>query len=136
MKGVQTYRNPKLVHILDKLGLVENFGTGIPRTIEAYANTGKEPIFEASDNFFYVTLPNLNYTDEINDNISDLGLEILKLIKSKPGVKVPEIVDTLKPKIADVNPNRVRNEIRRNLHNYIVYEGARKNGGYYIKEKR
>ena len=65
-----------------------------------------------------------------------MGLEILKLIKSKPGIKVPEIVDTLKPKIADVNPNRVRNEIRRNLQNYIVYEGARKNGGYYIKEKR
>ena len=26
MNGVQTYRNPKLVHIFDKLGLIENFG--------------------------------------------------------------------------------------------------------------
>ena len=31
MKGTQTYRNHKLVNIFDKLGLIENFGTGIPR---------------------------------------------------------------------------------------------------------
>lgn len=137
MKGVQTYRNPKLVHILDKLGLVENFGTGIPRTLEAYSDTAKTPVFESSDNFFYVTLPNLNYSDEINDEIkdkiSDLGLEILKAVKNKPGIKVPEIVDTLKAKIPGINLNKVRNEIRRNLQSYIVYEGARKNGGYYIR---
>ena len=30
MNGVQTYRNPRLVHVFDKLGLIENFGTGIP----------------------------------------------------------------------------------------------------------
>lgn len=36
MKGTQTYRNHKLVNIFDKLGLIENFGTGIPRTLDAY----------------------------------------------------------------------------------------------------
>ncbi len=29
--GVQTYRNERLVHFLDKLGLIENFGTGIQK---------------------------------------------------------------------------------------------------------
>ena len=38
MKGTQTYRNHKLVNIFDKLGLIENFGTGIPRTFDAYKN--------------------------------------------------------------------------------------------------
>ena len=147
MKGVQTYRNPKLVHILDKLGLVENFGTGIPRTIEAYEGMEKTPVFESSDNFFYVTLPNLNYRDEtgdqindeisdqINDEISDLGLEILKAVKVKPGIKVPEILERLKGRVPDISLDRVRNEIRRNLQNYIEYEGSKKTGGYYIKEK-
>ena len=51
MKGVQTYRNPKLVHLFDKLNLIENFGTGIPRTFKAYENTGKEPIFESTDSY-------------------------------------------------------------------------------------
>ncbi|MCI8851545.1 MAG: hypothetical protein HFE82_08455 [Erysipelotrichaceae bacterium] len=36
MKGTQTYRNHKSVNIFDKLGLIENFGTGIPRTLDAY----------------------------------------------------------------------------------------------------
>lgn len=133
MRGVQTYRNPKLVHILDKLGFVENFGTGISRTIEAYSHTEDSPVFESSENFFYVTLPNLNYSDEINDEINDLGLAILKVVKKRPGIKVPEIVDLLKSDIPDVNLNKVRNEIRRNLQDYIVYEGPRKTGGYFLR---
>ena len=38
MKGTQTYCNHKLVNIFDKLGLIENFGTGISRTFDAYKN--------------------------------------------------------------------------------------------------
>ena len=33
MNGVQTYRNPRLVHIFDKLGMIANFGTGIPLSL-------------------------------------------------------------------------------------------------------
>ena len=36
MNGVQTYRNPKLVHVLDKLNFIENYGMGIPNTMLAY----------------------------------------------------------------------------------------------------
>lgn len=41
MKGTQTYRNHKLVNIFDKHGLIENFGTGIPRMFDAYKNEEK-----------------------------------------------------------------------------------------------
>lgn len=57
MNGVQTYRNSKLVHILDKLNYIENYGTGIPRTILAYDNSIKKPEFKATENFFTVILP-------------------------------------------------------------------------------
>ena len=60
MQGRQTYRNPKLVHILDKMGLIENFGTGIPRTLDAYQNTGHMPKFDDSKYFFSVELSNLH----------------------------------------------------------------------------
>ena len=41
-----------------------------------------QPEFNVSDNFFVVTLPNVNYqNDSINDSINDLGLDILKYIK-------------------------------------------------------
>ena len=95
MNGVQTYRNPRLVHVFDKLGMIENYGTGIPRTIESYKNYDVKPEFKATENFFFVTLPNINYAsnDSINDSIndpisdpatdpiSDLGLEITKALK-------------------------------------------------------
>ena len=92
MNGVQTYRNPKLVHILDKLNFIENYGTGIPRTMLAYNDSTKKPEFKATENFFTVILLNLNFdNDQIKANISDFGLEVLKLIKEFPGIKVPEI---------------------------------------------
>ena len=135
MNGVQTYRNPKLVHIFDKLGLIENFGTGIPRTIDAYQGSDLKPIFESSDKYFFVTLPNLNYKqpDQINDQINDLALLILRVVKRKPGLNVPQILEEIRPEMADVNPDRIRNELRRNLTKYIEHRGSNKTGGYYIK---
>ena len=81
--------------MFDKLGMIENFGTGISRTIESYKNYDVKPEFKATENFFFVTLPNINYAsngsinDSINDPISDpatdpisdLGLEITKALK-------------------------------------------------------
>ena len=61
MNGVQTYRNPRLVNVFDKLHLIENFGTGIPRTLQSYEAYDVKPEFKASENFFIVTLPNVNY---------------------------------------------------------------------------
>lgn len=138
MNGVQTYRNPKLVHILDKLNLIEKYGTGIPRTMNAYNASAKKPVFSTTENFFTVKLPNLNFkndqiNDQINDYISDFGLEVLKLIKEFPGIKVPELVIKLQEKSLIVNADKIRNEIKRNLFKYIEHKGSNKSGGYYLK---
>lgn len=146
MNGVQTYRNPKLVHILDKLNMIENYGTGIPRILNAYNISSKKPVFSSTENFFTVRLPNLNYnSDQINDrindqindqikgDISDFGLKVLKLIKEFPGIKVPEIVVRLQESNMIVNADKVRNELKRNLNKYVEYKGSNKTGGYYLK---
>jgi predicted HTH transcriptional regulator len=143
MRGTQTYRNRKLVSVFDKLGLIENFGTGIPRTLDAYAKEERKPIFEATDNFFYVTLPNLNYTsaDQINDQINDqkndqinnFDLAILQVIYNNPGVKVPTIQDKLLSDYPSVTLDQIRNSIKRKITEYIEYQGSRKTGGYYFK---
>ena len=54
MNGVQTYCNPKLVHIFDKLGMIENFGTGIPRTIYSYEDYDIQPEFKITNNFLWL----------------------------------------------------------------------------------
>ena len=96
MNGVQTYRNPRLVLMFDKLGMIESFGTGIPRTIESYKNYDVKPEFKATENFFFVTLPNINYAS--NDSINDIGLEILKTVNKSPGISAPKN-NTSNPKI-------------------------------------
>ena len=97
------------------------------------------------DNFDYLNsfneiiiyYDNGQINDQINDqikaNISDFGLEVLKLIKEFPGIKVPEIVRKLQMKDLVVNADKVRNEIKRNLFNYLEYKGSNKTGGYYLK---
>ena len=99
-RGVQTYRNPGLVHILDKLGYIENFGTGIPRIMDAYSESEKKPIFQPTDQFFSLYLPNMNdlvsdpVTDPVSDpvnrqisaSLSDFDLLLMKTINDYPGL--------------------------------------------------
>ena len=61
-----------------------------------YLENHHEPIvskeeFYDSENFFIVYLPNLNYNDEIND----LGLSIIRAVKSNPGIKADKIYEIL-----------------------------------------
>ena len=110
MNGIQTYRNPRPVHVFDKQGMIENFGTGIPRTIDSYNNYDVKPEFKATENFFIVTLPNLNYIE------NELILEI-----ENNGI--------------ETTVDKVRNEIRRNLRKYVEHRGSNKAGGYYLKDR-
>lgn len=157
LRGVQTYRNPHLVHLLDKMGFIENFKTGIPRTLDAYKNTGVEPKFFNSDNFFIVYLPNLNYQKEKNSSneekhrlnrpincrvnqqskiiIDDLGLDIIKAIKDSPGIKVPGIFSVLSPKYKNLNLDKIRYSIKTELRDVIELRGSKKTGGYYLKNE-
>ena len=164
MNGVQTYRNPKLVHIFDKLGMIENFGTGIPRTIYSYEYYDIQPEFKITNNFFVVTLPNINFynelesgqvntknnadgllnaqeneqnnmDDQFNESISELGKEILMIIMQNPGIRIPKIVIKLSDLFQTASYSQTRNCIRRNLLDYVERRGSKKSGGYYLKDK-
>ena len=121
MNGIQTYRNPRPVHVFDKQGMIENFGTGIPRTIYSYNNYDVKPEFKATENFFIVTLPNLNYieNESINDQINDLGLAILQILNVKPGLRILELILEIENNGIETTVDKVRNEIRRNLRKYV-----------------
>ena len=148
LTGTTTYRNERLVHLLDKLGYIENFGQGIRRTIEAYAPYSAEPSFRNGENFFIVTLPNLNYDgpkggeeayeaveENIQSEVSELGMATLKVIKKHPGSKASSIREYLLQEGYEVSMDSVRNTIRRDIYDYIEHLGSRKTGGYFIKGK-
>lgn len=97
LKGVQSFRNPHLISVLNKLGFIENYGSGLRRILKSYENKNKEVKFENITNAFIVELPNLNpilskesLTQEsivesernIKLKTIDSKEEIIKLIKS------------------------------------------------------
>lgn len=59
-RGVQSFRNPSLVILLNKLGYIENYGTGIQRIIESYQDTEYQAEFYVSNSYFMITLHSLN----------------------------------------------------------------------------
>lgn len=63
LSGRQSFRNPNLVHVLNKFNYIENYATGLKKTMTAYACSSRKPVFESTENFFVVTLPNVNYEE-------------------------------------------------------------------------
>jgi len=59
--GISSLRNPNLANVFYRLHLIEAYGTGIPKIIEAYEEFNGEPKIEFSSNAFRITLPNTNY---------------------------------------------------------------------------
>lgn len=62
--GTSVCRNPRLADLMFRLGLVEAYGTGLPRIFAAYEGRPVQPLVECSENVFRLTLPNINYAIE------------------------------------------------------------------------
>ena len=144
MDGIQTYRNPGLVRILSKLKYVENFGTGIPRILNSYEKEEKKPVFDPTENFFRLTLPNLTFNfdplidpidDPILDPLNDFELSLLKIIKEVPGLNAPKLLDRVLTQYPDATIDKVKNALKRHLAKYCEFLGSRNKGGYYLNKK-
>ncbi len=72
--GISVCRNTKLANIFYRLELIEAYGTGILKIMDAYDGTGKVPRIETSDNAFKMILPNLNAKVE-QEKSTDTDLE-------------------------------------------------------------
>lgn len=58
--GISVCRNTKLANVFYRLELIEAYGTGLIKIMDAYEGTGMTPQIETSDNAFKLILPNLN----------------------------------------------------------------------------
>ena len=61
--GLSVCRNPKLAGVFYRLKLIEAYGTGMPKILNAYADSGLVPKIEVTSNAFKITLPNRNAAD-------------------------------------------------------------------------
>ena len=69
LSGRQSFRNPNLVYVLNKFNYIENYATGLKKTLAAYAPYDIKPKYESTDHFFVVTLPNVNYGVDVSINV-------------------------------------------------------------------
>ena len=81
MLGLSVCRNPKLATIFYRLQLIEAYGTGMPKIMNAYAETELKPKIEVSSNAFKITLPNRNAgTNHIQTPVGTLKSEEKRIL--------------------------------------------------------
>lgn len=90
--GISIARNKKLADVFYRLHLIEAYGTGMPKIIEAYKEYGLEPTIEISDNAFKITLPNTNVIvkkvkPELTENEQGVLSVLKEGIKSRPEIQ-------------------------------------------------
>ena len=76
MLGVSALRNPNLANVFYRLKLIEAYGTGILKINESYADCAVKPQFEATDNSFKITLPNINNAGTRKDVTATAPLKV------------------------------------------------------------
>ncbi len=92
MLGISIARNKKLADVFYRLHLIEAYGTGMPKIMEAYKEYGVEPNIEISDNAFKITLPNTNMVVkevklELTENEQGVLSVLKEGIKSRPEIQ-------------------------------------------------
>lgn len=95
--GLSVCRNAKLANVFYQLKLIEAYGTGLGKIINAYAeNGGKTPKIETTDNAFKIVLPNLNFLPTaIEEEISGEETAILQLVWKKTYITRLEVQEVL-----------------------------------------
>ena len=64
MVGISVCRNEELANVFYRLHLIEAYGTGLTKIMNAYKNADKKPVIETTRNTFKIILPNVNTTHE------------------------------------------------------------------------
>lgn len=96
MLGVSITRNEKLANIFYRLGLIESYGTGIPKILRNYANSNSKPVIASTNNAFKILLPNKNIQRELDACSPTLGNTeevntILRMLETQPELSRKEI---------------------------------------------
>ena len=136
MMGISVCRNVKLDNIFYRLELIEAYGTGMRKIMEAYAETGKKPEIETSENAFKIILPNLNVRTETTKSPVNKPAEedqeemIISLAKRQGAFTRKEVQEKLG--ISQTTFGRLLKKMIGN--GQIIQEGKGRNTHYRISE--
>ena len=80
LMGVSVCRNPYLANIFYRLQLIEAYGTGMKKIMNAYADAYVQPEIKTTKNAFKIILPNLHYirkTTEVSNVVEEAVISYL-----------------------------------------------------------
>ena len=72
--GTSVSRNPMLVNIFHHLGLVDSYGSGIPRIYNSYRNSISKPLIKIAPNTFVIEVPIVSTKEEYNKVIDYMNI--------------------------------------------------------------
>ena len=64
MAGLSVCRNQNLANVFYRLHLIEAYGTGLRKIMDAYEGASEKPVISVTKNSFKITLPNINAEHE------------------------------------------------------------------------
>ena len=131
-------RNKKLAQIFYNINLIENWGTGFHRIVNACLQKGlKKPFFEEKASAFVITFFKEKAKEGINGGIKEginggikEGIKLLlHTVKGKPGKRTNELAELLQ-----ISPKTMEKWIKKlKQQEKIVFKGSKKTGGYFVK---
>ncbi len=144
MAGISICRNQNLANLFYRLHLIEAYGTGLTKIMEAYDSSLKKPILSTTKNSFKITLPNINAKDETNfaskisDNItvsfiSELGRDeeqVLDYIKKHGSITRPKAEQLL-----GTSPSTASRLIRKMVQSGLLLQHGKARNVYYTLVK-
>ena len=149
MNGHSKIRNKGIANIFSQMGLVEAWGSGIKRILNAAEEYGlPKPRFQEFDNMFRVELFRVNpITDQANqanqdferfdqvedENVlSEKEIEILNLVRMQPSITQKEMANALDWNLASVKYYITKLKEKK----YLTRQGSSQKGSWLILTKR
>lgn len=128
LSGLSLARNEKLANIFFRLHHIESYGTGLRKIMKLYEDYSIKPNIEVFPNVFVITLPNLNYSYTLtNEVIDEKHKKILEYIKIKNYITSKDIQNMF-----DIKRSRAY-KIIKDMKNINLIKNADTKGRYVIK---
>ncbi|WP_235659736.1 HTH domain-containing protein [Mycoplasmopsis californica] len=130
--GMVAKRNKIIVNTLDKIDVIENYGSSVRRIFDDYADFAKRPEYYISNNGVILTLFNKNHeAQNLKLNNQKRIEKILELIKENKNITKSNLKNIL-----GVSKSTIERDILKlREEDKLEYIGSSKNGYWKIKNK-
>ena len=138
MAGISVCRNPDLANVFYRLHLIEAYGTGMSKIMQAYQDVDEKPRIETTRNTFKIILPNINAKKEITpspepenkNDLNDAELRILEYVKLHDKIKKNDVSEML-----EVSPSTAIRLIKALIDQNLLQKNGKAKNTYYTHKE-